>query len=57
MPPPIFRDVRLHDAQSTNELLAHAVSLDVEDNIQFFTIAGVAEKVSVPTLHTFQIAY
>ncbi|KAG2029296.1 hypothetical protein BDR03DRAFT_1018596 [Suillus americanus] len=50
MPQQIFCDVKAHDAQSTKDLLAHAVSLDIEDNIQLFAIAGIAEKVKVSPL-------
>lgn len=33
MPPQVFYNVKLHNAQSIKDLLAHAVSLNVKDNI------------------------
>jgi hypothetical protein len=44
MPPQIVCDVKPHNAQLTKDLLAHAVSFNVEGNIQLLTIARVAEK-------------
>jgi hypothetical protein len=55
MPSQVFCDVTDLDARSIDDLLTHAVSLDVEDNMYFFKMDGVTEKVSVTNLTQIQI--
>lgn len=57
MPKQIFCNVKAHDEQSTKVLLDHAVSLDLEDNMNILSIDGVVEKVSVTTCYKFPITY
>ncbi|KAG1825324.1 hypothetical protein DFJ58DRAFT_849574 [Suillus subalutaceus] len=44
IPPPIVFEIFAHDAKMMKTLLAHAVSLDVEDNINILKIGGTTEK-------------